>query len=139
MDQIKETWIGFFIGLSIYAVVVELIGLFFSGAVLSYTLGLLFGCAVAAGLMFHMTWTLNRALERSPEQAEKYVKRQSFFRLFLMMLALVAAILVEQMNFITVVLGMLGLKIGALMAPLFLKKLYPEHYVTQLPSDDDIA
>ncbi len=137
MNQIKETWVGFSIGLAIYAVVAELIGLFISEDGLSYTLGLLFGCAVAVGLMFHMTRTLDRALDLSPEQAEKYVKRQSFFRLLFMLLALVVALQVEQMNFIAVFLGMLGLKMGALMAPFFLKKLYPEHYVTQFPPDED--
>jgi hypothetical protein len=36
----------------------------------------------------------------------------------------------KQINFVSLVLGLLGLKIGALIAPFFLRRLYPEHFVT---------
>jgi hypothetical protein len=49
-----------------------------------------------------------------------------------MLVALAVAVLLQKrLNFIAVVLGMLGLKVGALFAPFFLKRLYPEHFVTQ--------
>jgi hypothetical protein len=132
MEQVKETLNGILIGIGIYAVLVELVGIFFSGDVLSYTLGLVFGTGVAVLLIFHMTRTLDRALDCPETQAVKYTRRQSFLRLLIMLVALAVAVLLQKrLNFIAVVLGMLGLKVGALFAPFFLKRLYPEHFVTQ--------
>lgn len=131
MNQVKETLTGFFIGIGIYTVAVEMVGVFFSEDLLSYTLGLLFGVVVAIFLIFHMTKTLDRALDLPQTQATKYVKRNSFLRLFVMLLALVAGLAFDYFNFIAIILGMLGLKIGALLAPFFLKRLYPEHFITK--------
>lgn len=131
MKQIKETMTGFLIGITVYAVLIELVGVFFSDDILSYTLGLLFGIAVAVALIFHMAHTLDNALDMPEAQAVKYTRKQSFLRLAIMLGAMIAALMVQKVNFITVVLGMLGLKIGALIAPFFLKRLYPDSFVTK--------
>lgn len=139
MNQVKETLTGFLIGIGIYTVLIEAVGFFFSEDVLSYTLGLLFGVLIAIFLIFHMAKTLDKALDLPQTQATKYVKRQSFFRLFIMLLAMIAGLAIDWMNFIAVVLGMLGLKIGALIAPVFLKRLYPESFITKHPDDVETA
>lgn len=135
MNQVKETLTGFLIGIGIYAVLIEAVGFFFSEDLLSYTLGLLFGVVIAIFLIIHMAKTLDKALDLPQTQATKYVKRQSLLRLLIMLLAMTAGLVIERMNFIAVVLGMLGLKIGALIAPVFLKKLYPDSFVTKHPDD----
>ena len=129
MSQVKETLKGVFIGILIYTVLVEVIGIFFSGDILSYTLGLLVGTAVACALMLHMTFTLNKALDMPENQAVKYTRRQSFIRLLIMLAALLLGVVFNQLNFIA--LGVLGIKIGALAAPFFLKRMYPEHFVSK--------
>lgn len=142
MKQIKETMTGFLIGITVYAVLIELVGVFFSDDILSYTLGLLFGIAVAVALIFHMAHTLDNALDMPEAQAVKYTRKQSFLRLAIMLGAMVAALMVQKVNFITVVLGMLGLKIGALIAPFFLKRLYPDSFVTKedlLEPEDEVG
>ena len=131
MSQVKETLKGVFIGILIYTVLVEVIGIFFSGDILSYTLGLLVETAVACALMLHMTFTLNKALDMPENQAVKYTRRQSFIRLLIMLAALLLGVVFNQLNFIALVLGVLGIKIGALAAPFFLKRMYPEHFVSK--------
>ena len=131
MSQVKETLKGVFIGILIYTALVEVIGIFFSGDVFAYTLGLLVGATVACVLMLHMTYTLNKALDMAETQAMKYTRRQSFVRLLIMLGALVFGVVFDKLNFIALVLGILGLKIGALLAPFFLKRMYPEHFVTK--------
>ncbi len=138
MSQVKETIIGFLIGIGIYAVLIELVGFFFSEDLFSYTLGLLFGVVVAIFLIIHMAKTLDRALDLPQEQAVKYTRRQSFLRLAVMLAAMVIALMVEQFNFIAVILGMLGLKMGAFIAPKLLKRLYPEDFVTKLTMDEEL-
>ena len=138
MSQVKETIIGFLIGIGIYAVLIELVGFFFSEDLFSYTLGLLFGVGVAIFLIIHMAKTLDRALDLPQEQAVKYTRRQSFLRLAVILAAMVIALMVEQFNFIAVILGMLGLKMGAFIAPKLLKLLYPEDFVTKLTMDEEL-
>ena len=131
MDQVKETLTGFGIGIGIYTVLVEAVGIFFSENILFYTLGLFFGVIIAVLLIIHMTKTLDRALDLPQAQATKYMRKQSFLRLFIMLVSLVAGMIIPFFNFIALILGMLGLKMGALMAPKFLKWLYPDRYITK--------
>lgn len=135
MNQVKETLTGFLIGIGIYTLLIEAVGLFFSEDILSYTLGLLFGAGIAIFLIFHMAKTLDKALDLSQAEASKYVKRQSFIRLFIMLVVMVIGLAVKRLNFIAIVLGLLGLKMGALLAPFFLKRLYPESFLTKRETD----
>lgn len=131
MNQVKETLKGVYVGIFIYTLVVEVVGIFFSGNILAYTLGLLVGALFAVLLMIHMAVTLDKGLDMPETQAIKYTRRQSFIRLGVMLLALLLGVIFDQLNFIALVLGLLGLKIGALLAPFFLKRMYPEHFVTK--------
>lgn len=130
MEQIKETLTSFYIGIAIYTVAVELVGIFFSGDILAYSLGLFLGTFVAVLLFHHMANTLDTGLSLPEAQAVKYIRKQSFIRLFIMLVAMVLGLLFSWINFIAVILGLLGLKIGALCAPFFLKRIYKEHYTT---------
>ena len=129
MELVKETFVGFLLGLSVYAVIVEIIGIFFSGDVLSYTLGLAIGVIAAVLLFIHMAWTLNRAFDYPEDGASKYMRKQSFLRLFMMLIVMLPGVFFSSIRFISLILGLLGLKIGALIAPFFLCRLYPEHFV----------
>ena len=131
MDQVKETLKGVFVGMLIYALLVEAVGIFFSGDILAYTLGLLVGTAVAVCLMIHIAYTLDKGLDMQENQAVKYTRRQSLIRLGIMLAALLIGVIFDQINFISLVLGLLGIKIGALTAPFFLKRMFPEHFVTK--------
>lgn len=131
MNQIKEIMMGFYIGIGIYAVVIEVVGIFFSENILSYTLGLLLGVGASIFLFHHMARTLDYGLDLQEGDASKYVKRQSFIRLVAMLVILTIGMTVEEISFITVILGLLGLKIAALVTPFILKHLYPDSYVTK--------
>lgn len=135
MNQVKETLTGFLIGIGIYTLLIEVVGLFFSEDILSYTFGLLFGAGIAIFLIFHMAKTLDKALDLSQAEASKYVKRQSFIRLFIMLVVMVIGLAAKRLNFVAIVLGLLGLKMGALCAPFFLKRLYPESFQTKGEAD----
>ena len=137
MNQVKETLHGFLVGIGIYAVIIEIVGIFFSEDIISYTLGLIFGVLIAVFLFFHMAKTLDKALDLSEKGASRYVKGQSFLRLLIMLAVLTIGMLTEVLNFITVLLGVLGLKIGALATPFILRRMYPEHYITK-PEDMDV-
>ena len=77
-----------------------------------------------------MAWTLNRAFDYPEDGATKYVRKQTFLRLFVMVLVMLPGVLIDDINFLTLVLGLFGLKIGALIAPFFLRRLYPGDFIT---------
>ncbi len=131
MNQVKETLTGLLIGIGVYSVIVEIIGIIFSEDILSYTLGLLAGVVVAVILIIHMTRTLDDALDLPQDDATRYMRKKTVFRIVLMLAALLGAMLVPHVNFFTVLLGLLGMKVGALMAPFFLKRMYPDDFVTK--------
>lgn len=137
MKQVRQTMTGILIGMGIYAVLVECVGFFFSDNIIQYTCGLLLGIVVAIALLFHMMFTLDKALDLPQAQASRYVKKQSFIRLAIMLLAMIFALAIQYVNFIATILGMLGLKVGSLLAPVILKKRYPEEYITDLEDDCD--
>lgn len=131
MKQVKKTIISFLIGIGIYAVLAEVAGVFLSEDILSFTLGLLFGVIVAIILFFHMADTLDKALDLPKKQAGNYVRLQSFLRIAIMFGALAAGMLVEWLNFAAVVIGLFGCKVGALSAPFFLNRLFPDDIVAK--------
>lgn len=131
MSQVKKTIAGFLLGLGIYTGIMEIIGLIFFNDRLSYTLGLLFGSVVAVLVMFHIVKTLDKALDLQEQQAVKYTRKQALLRLGMMLAALIMALSLKQLNFIAVVIGMLGLKIGSFITAFLLKIIYPEDFGTK--------
>lgn len=136
MSQVKKTVVGFLLGIGIYTGIMELIGLCFFHDKVSYTLGLLFGSVVAVLVMVHIVKTLDKALDLQEQQAVKYTRRQALLRLGIMLIALITALSVEQLNFVAVVIGMLGLKLGSFLAAFLLKKIYPEEFVTKIDEEE---
>lgn len=137
MSQVKKTVIGFLLGLGIYAGIIEIIGLCFFHDKGAYSLGLLFGSMVAVLIMLHMVRTLDKALDMQEQQAVKYTRRQALFRLGMMLVALIIALSVEWLNFVTVIIGILGLKIGSFIASFLLKLIYPEDFNTKTEDDGE--
>lgn len=131
MEQMKETLVGFSIGIGIYGCLVEVLGCILSTDRLSFTLGLLFGIAIAFILIIHMARSLNEVLNYPPETANKSFRKGSIFRVLIMLAGLGAGMAVPCFQFVAVVLGMFGLKVGALTAPVFLRLIYPDHYITK--------
>lgn len=131
MNQVKETLTGLLIGMGIYSIIVEICGFIFLEDIISYTLGLLLGVAVAVALVAHMTRTLDDALDLPQENATKYMRGKTVTRILIMLAALVGGMMIPHVNFFSVLLGLLSMKAGALMAPFFLKKLYPDDFITK--------
>lgn len=110
---VKELMLGIFI----YFVVALAVGLIFAKARLMFALGLLLGCLVACILSIHMYYTLDKGLSMDPDSATKYIRNQSFLRLFFMLLALFAGRVLGNWSFIAVIVGIFSLKISAFFQP----------------------
>ncbi len=131
MDQVKETLTGLLIGMGVYSVIVEIIGIIFSEDILSYTLGLLVGVVVAVILIIHMKRTLDDALDLPQDDAIRYMRKKTVFRIVMMLVALLGSMLALRVSFFGVLLGLFSMKMGALIAPFFLRRMYPDDFMTK--------
>lgn len=128
MRQTNEaiwTVLDVWIGLGIYFIIFEIIGLIFVENRLSYSLGLLAGCGTAAFLIWNMFVSIDCALDMSPSEAEKYTKKRAFFRGLVMLVVAFLGMRLPCISFTAIVIGMLGLKIAAFLQP------YTNLYITK--------
>ncbi|MDD6207807.1 MAG: ATP synthase subunit I [Clostridiales bacterium] len=116
MGEAKETLIGLEIGIGIITFLAAvLFGLLHLG--FPYLAGVLVGGVVAAGLAYHMYTTLDEALDLG-EDSVNYVRKKSILRILIMGLAVLAAIRFPQyLNLLGVGMGILSLKMSALLQP----------------------
>ena len=90
----------------------------------SYTIGLILGGIVSAGMSFHMYSSLQKAVLYDKENARKKIQIGSLIRMVFMIIALVVAVILPQyISFIGVALGILSLKFSAYLQPLTHKVL----------------
>ena len=87
-------------------------------------MGLLIGGVIAGVMSTHMYRSLEQAMLYDEETAAKKVQKSTILRFFLMLVALVAALLLPQwISIIGVALGILSLKFSAYLQPLTHKVL----------------
>jgi len=124
----KAVWtlIDLWIGIFLYFLVFEIIGLIFVPNRISYTLGLLVGCVTAGFLAWHMYDSLDTALDMGEEDAVKHSKKSSALRLLVMLVVALAGMKLSILSFPAVIIGILGLKISAFFQP------YTNSHITKI-------
>ena len=123
----KAVWtlIDLWIGIILYFIIFEIIGLIFVSNRITYTLGLLTGCVTAGFLAWHMYSILDTALDMAQEDAVNYSKKYSALRLLVMLVVALAGMKFPLLSFPAVIIGILGLKISAFFQP------YTNLYITK--------
>lgn len=113
-----QTLTDLWVGIGLYFLILEVVGLIFTKNRVSYTLGLLAGCATAAFLAWHMYRSIDVALDLGEEDAPKYSGKNCMIRTLVMIAVAIAGIKLSIFSFPAVILGIFGLKIAAFTQPL---------------------
>lgn len=113
-----RTLVDLWVGISLYFLILEVVGLIFTKNRVSYTLGLLAGCTTAAFLAWHMYRSIGDALDLGEEDASKYSEKNSMIRTLVIIAVAIAGIKLSIFSFPAVILGIFGLKIAAFTQPL---------------------
>lgn len=117
-DKGKRTLFDLIIGIIVIDII-ALIGNVFCKNKLSYSLGLLLGFIVALFMCIHMYVSLEKAILCDSKKARTKTKLAAVLRMIVMMAALMAgAIFPDYVSIIGVMIGILALKVSALMQPL---------------------
>jgi len=107
-------------GVVIFGLICQMTIVWFLTDKMSFSLGLLLGIIVAVGYTIHMWWSIGQYLymgTHAPGLARKHMA----IRYMVVALVLGAAAMINQLEFLAVVLGVLGIKVGAFMQPLLRK------------------
>ena len=112
------------LGILLYGIAVELVGVWFVSDRLSYSVGLLIGIALACGMAVNMAMVLEDAVSILGENhAQAKIIAKSILR-YLVVVAVFAAMLYFKIgNLFTAFIGVMGLKVAAYLHPLTHKVL----------------
>lgn len=123
--EANETLLDLIFGSLIWSLAAEMVGLFIVGDKLSYTIGIILGTAVSVGMSISMEKGLERCLHMSKTKSQRDMVIRSVLRWFLMLAAVLAGIRFDTISLPGVLLGIIGLKIAALL------HIYTNTYITK--------
>lgn len=109
---VKELWIG----IGIWGVACELVMIWFVKDKTGCSLGVLIGCLLAMGGIWHMWKVLDRALDMG-EAAQKYLTVRSWIRYGVFVVVFGILMITEWANPLTAFLGLMGMKAAAYLQP----------------------
>lgn len=119
--KINETLAELMIGIFLWGIFWQAAGVWFVSDKVSCSLGLWLGVLTAELCALHMYRSLDRALDLSEKDAQKYMTSRSMMRYGLIIAALLVLMITEAGNPLCCFLGVMGLKAAAYLQPLLHK------------------
>ena len=113
IGRMNETLVDLITGCFVYSIFFECIGLIVVHHRLAWSLGLMLGTLVAAGLAVSMYHGLEICLSMDPVRARRSMTIRSILRLLVMLGALWIGMKVPYISFPAVIVGVLGLKVSS--------------------------
>lgn len=119
--KINETLAELLAGIFFWGIFWQIAGVWFVTEKVSCSLGLWLGVLTAAVCAVHMYKSLDRALDFSEKDAQKYAVSRSMMRYGFIAVVLLALAVTEKGNPLCCFLGIMGLKAAAYLQPFFHK------------------
>lgn len=119
LKRINDSLPGLIVGILIYGVLVEVIGVWIVEDKLGYTVGLAIGVAIACGLAINIAIVIRDAIEiYGEERAKQKIIGKSLLRYAVVVVVFFAMLKWEIGNPIIAFVGVMGLKVSAYLQPL---------------------
>ena len=122
MKRLNQALPGLVLGILIYGLIIELIGVWFVTDKIRYTSGLFIGISCAVGLAIHIAMIIEESV-RIGEGHEKYLSFKSVMRYLVLCAVLILMMVFKLGNMFTALIGVLGLKVSAYAQPLLYRIL----------------
>lgn len=116
--KINETLLELMIGIFLWGIFWQMAGVWFVPDKAGCSLGLWIGVVTAVLCAVHMYRSLDRALDLSEKDAQKYMTSRSMMRYGLIIAVLLFLMITEEGNPLCCFLGVMGLKAAAYLQPL---------------------
>ena len=107
----------------VYGVVLQVICIFLPGDLLKMACGLWIGIAIGAGMLIHMKNSLIEALDLGEAGAKKYMQKSYMKRYIVVVVVFIAVAYLGIANVLTLLAGVMGLKVSAYLQPVLQKVL----------------
>ena len=143
MDSLKRTVLELLLGILLFGLLFEFVGLFFVQDKIAHTIGIGCGMLLAAGMTIHMAHNIDDALNWDAEQAAKALKRGSMMRYGAVVLLTMLLAYLKIGNIISCFMGIMTLKTAAYTQPIVHKvinkifKIEEGGYENAITCDDD--
>lgn len=127
LRRLNDALLGLVLGILIYGVLVEIIGVWFVRDKLDYTVGLVIGIACACWMAINMATVIRDSVDTCDEaQAKRISTGKSNLRYTIVAVVFIAMIKLELGNPLAAFAGVMGLKVSAYLQPFahkFMSKL----------------
>lgn len=127
LKRLNDMLPGLVVGILIYGVLVEVIGVWFVADKLGYSVGLVIGIACACWMAINMATVIRDSVETCDEaQAKRIAIGKANLRYTIVAAVFIVMVKLEIGNLLTAFLGVMGLKVSAYLQPLahkFMSKL----------------
>ena len=120
----KQVLLELYIGIGIWVCILMLIGAFFMRPFWIFAPALVVGGGGACLQAYSIYDTLDRALELPRKNAKSFATGRSILRLILCMGLMAGGIMIHWVAFVGVTVGLIALKVSALLNPVLKKFLY---------------
>ena len=120
LKRLNEALPGLLLGILIYGILEECIGIWFVSDKLMFSTGVLIGIGCAMGMAVHIAWILEESV-RTEGTATKRMAFYSALRYIAVVLVFFAMMYFHLGNFYAAFIGVFSLKISAYAQPLFWK------------------
>lgn len=118
LRRINDALPGLVLGIVIYGIVVELVGVWFVEDKLRYSIGLLIGISVAIGLAINIAQVIRDAVEiYGADGARNRLIVKSVLRYLVVVVIFFVMMKFNLGNLVTAFIGVLGLKVSAYLQP----------------------
>ena len=118
LRRINDALPGLVLGIVIYGIVVELVGVWFVEDKLRYSTGLLIGITVAIGLAINIAVVIRDAVEiYGADGARNRLIVKSVLRYLVVVVVFFVMMKFNLGNLVTAFIGVLGLKVSAYLQP----------------------
>ena len=122
MKRLNQALPGLVLGILIYGVIVELVGVWFVSDKIRYTTGLIFGIVCAVGMAIHIAMIIEESV-RIGKGHEKYLSFKSVLRYLVVCTVMILMMVFKLGNMFTAIIGILGLTVSAYAQPVLYKLL----------------
>ena len=117
MNSLERTVLELLLGVAFWGMLFELGGLLFAADKLFWSIGILCGIVIAAGMTVHMAWNLNNALDWEAEIAKREVRKGATLRYAAVVLITILLAYFKIGNIFSCFLGIMSLKTAAYTQP----------------------
>ena len=118
LRRLNDALPGLVLGIFVYGVIVELIGVWFAEDRLRYTTGLVIGIALACGMAINMAIVIQDAVDIYGESgAQRRIIAKSLLRYLVVVIVFFVMLRWRLGNPIIAFIGVLGLKVSAYLQP----------------------